>query len=165
MGTGGLFLRKVRASAIAEPTGFAWVERGKLAASGYPASRRQIEWLVGKGITSILTLTPDPLPPSLVDGFGLTLGHIAMEDHAAPKVESLGKSADFVMRQLAADRTVLVHCLAGEGRTGCALASYLIKGEGVGPAEALKKLRMIKPEFVESQQEKSVFDFAASVKP
>ncbi|MGD1055137.1 MAG: protein tyrosine phosphatase, partial [Nitrososphaerales archaeon] len=62
MGTGGLFLRKLRARVSDQPTGFVWVEKGKLAGSGYPASRSQLEWLRNQGIKAILTLTEDPLP-------------------------------------------------------------------------------------------------------
>ena len=89
MGTGGLFLRKLRARVADEPTGFVWVERGRLAGSGYPASRGQLEWLTHQGVSSILTLTMDPLPNELVRGLPLEIGHIPLEDHVAPGAEVL----------------------------------------------------------------------------
>jgi protein-tyrosine phosphatase len=56
-------------------------------------------------------------------------------------------------------KTILVHCLAGEGRTGCVLAAYLIKDRGVSADEAIKVLRRIKPSFVERDQEKAVLNY------
>lgn len=162
MGTGGLFLRKLRARVAEEPTGFVWVEPGKLAGSGYPASRSQLEWLSRSGIKSVLTLTEEPLPEAWTKGLGLVTGHVAMRDHEAPDVESMGRGVDFLVDQLGSGRPALVHCLAGEGRTGCVLSAYLIRTRGVGAAEAIVTLRRVKSEFVEWRQEQAVRDFAAS---
>lgn len=164
MAKGGLFLRKLRAKVADEPTGFVWVEKGSLAASGYPASRSQLEWLVGQGVKSILTLTRDPLPKEWVDGLPLKVGHIPLEDHLPPDAASLDKGATYVMERLSEDKTVLVHCLAGEGRTGCVLAAYLILTRKIEGDEAISILRAIKPSFVEYRQEAAVRDFAEEVK-
>ena len=122
MGTGGLFLRKLRAKIADEPTGFVWVDQGRLAGSGYPASRSQLEWLVKAGIRSILTLTEDPLPSEWLAGLDVVSGHVPMKDHVAPTVESLEGGVEFISKEVEKGRPVLVHCLAGEGRTGCVLA-------------------------------------------
>lgn len=161
MGAGGLFLRKLRARVADEPAGFVWVEKDRVAGSGYPASRGQLEWLVGAGVKSILSLTLEPLPAEWIAGLGLTVGHVPMDDHKAPHVDSMERSADFVVAELAAGRPVVVHCLAGEGRTGCVLSAYLIKTRRMGADEALATLRRLKPEFVEHQQEKAVREFAS----
>lgn len=160
MGKGGVFLRKLRAKVADEPTGFVWVEKGKLAASGYPASRVQLVWLVKSGIGSTLTLTPQPLPTEWTRGLDIVTGHVAMEDHQPPSTKSMDEGVNFILEQMAAGRPVLVHCLAGEGRTGCVLAAYLLRTRHVPPADALSTLRSIKPEFVERRQEKSVYEFA-----
>ena len=159
MGTGGLFLRKLRAKVADEPTGFVWVEKGKLAGSGYPASRSQVEWLVKAGIRSILSLTADTLPAEWTERLDVKCGHVAMEDHQPPSVESMGRGVDFAVEQIESGRPLLVHCLAGEGRTGCVLSAYLIRTKGASADEAMAELRLLKPEFVESRQEKAVRDF------
>lgn len=159
MGFGGIFLRKLRATVLEEPTGFVWVEKSKLAASGYPASRGQVKWIAGQGIQSILTLTPQPLPSDLVDGLGLHLGHVPMEDHKEPNPASLDAGVKFIESQLAEGNAVLVHCIAGEGRTGCVMAAYVMKSRGLSAAEALAEIRRVKPAFVEYSQEKAILNY------
>ncbi|MDG6954208.1 MAG: dual specificity protein phosphatase family protein [Nitrososphaerota archaeon] len=164
MGTGGLFLRKLRAQVSNRPTGFVWVEQGRLAGSGYPASRGQVEWASANGIDSVLTLTQDPLPKAWTDGLGLSVEHVPMQDHGIPDVKVLDECARLIEAKLDEGKSVMVHCLAGEGRTGCALAAYLIRSKGLGADEALRRLRERKPEFVELAQERAVSDYAASLK-
>lgn len=161
MGTGGLFLRKLRARVADEPTGFVWVERGRLAGAGYPASRSQVGWLVKIGIGSILTLTTDALPPEFTKGFDVVTGHVPMRDHEPPSMDEMTKAVDFVEEQLGTGRAVMVHCLAGEGRTGCVLAGYLIRKRGMGADEAMTEIRRAKPQFVERRQEPAVREYAA----
>jgi atypical dual specificity phosphatase len=161
MGTGGVFLRKLRAKVADEPTGFVWVEKGKLAASGYPASRAQVEWFVKKGIGSILTLTEQPLPKERLEGLDVVAGHVSMKDHQSPDFASLSEGVSFIEGQVKVGRAVVVHCLAGEGRTGCVLSAYLIRTRKIGADQAMEELRRLKPEFVEWQQEKAVHEFAS----
>jgi rhodanese/phosphatase family protein len=162
MGTGGLFLRRLRAKVSDEPSGFVWVVKGKVAGSGFPASRKQLEWLAAQGIDTILTLTPNPIPADWLQGLPLTTEHMPMSDHGVPDLAVLDRGAQFIQTKVREGKTVLVHCLAGEGRTGCVLAAYLIKDRGLGAADALTTLRDVKPEFVEWVQEKSIFDYAAA---
>jgi len=163
MGTGGIFLRRLRARVSNEPTGFAWVEDRRLAASGYPASRGQLEWLVGRGIGAVVTLTPDPLPKDLAAGLPLELAHLPMQDHQAPTVDALAAGARMVRDLLGSGKVVVVHCLAGQGRTGCVLAAYLMSERKLTADEALKILRGIKPSFVERAQERALREYQASL--
>lgn len=161
MGTGGKFLRKLRARVSDEPTGFVWVEGRSLAGTGYPASRSQVEWLAKNGIGSILSLTEEPLPKEWTQGLGLSNGHVPMRDHEPPNVDAMGRAVSFIQEQMKAGRGVAVHCLAGEGRTGCVISAYLIRTKGLDAGRAIAELRDLKPGFVERRQEKSVYDFAA----
>jgi len=159
LGTGGLFLRRLRAKVWDEPTGFVWVEKGRLAGSGYPASRAQVEWLAKNGIRSILTLTETPLPAEWSEGLSLKVGHVSMNDHEMPSVEQMDRGVEFIEGEVKAGRAVLVHCLAGEGRTGCVLSAYLIRSRRIGADEAMADLRKLKPGFVEWRQEKAIHEF------
>ncbi|MDG6954857.1 MAG: dual specificity protein phosphatase family protein [Nitrososphaerota archaeon] len=162
MGAGGVFLRRLRAVVADKPTGFVWAEDTSLAGSGYPASREQIGWLVRNGVGSVLTLTEQPLPAAWTAGFPLDMGHVSMRDHLPPTVESMERAVGFILDRRKEGKTVLVHCLAGEGRTGCVLAAYLIRTRHIGADEAIAALRSLKPEFVERRQESSVREFEAA---
>lgn len=162
MGTGGKFLRELRAKVSDRPTGFVWVEDRSLAGTGYPASRSQVEWLAKNGVRSVLSLTEEPLPEDWTRGLGLEYGHIPMRDHQAPSVATLKEAAEFIQKQAASGKAVAVHCLAGEGRTGCALSAFLIRFKGLDAEQAITSLRSIKPEFVERSQESAVRDFATA---
>src|SRR5256712_10998991 len=82
MGTGGLLLRRLRAKGSDIPTNFGWVNRGKLAASGIPSSRDQVEWLARHGVNTFLTLTSDPPTPEGVEGVFITGRNVPTEDDA-----------------------------------------------------------------------------------
>ena len=141
------------------PTFFSWVIEKKLAASGLPSSRGQILWLKQSGIDTILSLTEDPLPASWLEGSGVTAKHISMIDHAPADPEKLREAADYIAARLKEGRVVLVHCLAGKGRTGSALAAYMIAYEGKGATEAIEHLRQLRPGSVELPQRASVYEF------
>jgi atypical dual specificity phosphatase len=157
-------LRRVRAVVTDEPTFFSWVIRGKLAASGLPASRGQLEWLANKGVDSVLTLTEQPLPEASTEGLSMEFKHIAMVDHAPPDVGLLGEAAEYINSQVAGGRTLLVHCLAGKGRTGSALAAYMIAYQGKSAQDAIDSLRQMRPGSVELPQREVVQEFERRLK-
>jgi protein-tyrosine phosphatase len=84
-----------------------------------------------------------------------------MKDHQPPSLESLEKVALYIQSQVEGGRVVLVHCLAGQGRTMCAIAAYLIRSKGMTAQEAIDSLRAVRPGAVERSQEKAVRDYEA----
>jgi len=149
---------------VDKPTYFSWVIEGKLAASGMPSSAAQVRWLEKNGIASILTLTESPLPDSWFEGTNLRSMHISMADHAPPDPEKLRAAADNIDLQLRKGRPVLVHCLAGVGRTGCTIAAYMIVYQGKDAKGAIESLRKLRPRSVESAQESAVYGFEKFIK-
>ncbi|HUI01861.1 MAG TPA: dual specificity protein phosphatase family protein [Nitrososphaerales archaeon] len=157
MGRTGRAYRRIRANFTDKPSFFTWVRDGKIAASGRPYSKSQVEWLKAHGITAILTLTEDPLPASWTGG--LATNHIPLRDHAALTHSQMRQGADYIASSLSEGKVVLVHCLAGKGRTGSVLASYLMAYEGKKAREAIDELRSMRGGSVEGPQEKNVLDF------
>jgi atypical dual specificity phosphatase len=158
----GILLRRARALAADEPTGFVWIYDRELAGSGYPASKSQVAWLDRKGINSLLSLTEEPLPDSWLMG-SMNYMHIPMRDHEPPDQASLASAAARIESELASGRVVLVHCQAGIGRTMSAIGAFLIKSKRMGADEALAFLRGIRPGAVEQRQEASLREFASTV--
>lgn len=153
MGRSGVLLRRLRAAWAAEPTEFHWIDPGKLAASGYPASRRQILWLGAQGIDDILTLTEDPLPAEWLAGTGIRNTHVPMKDHAPPELSSLDKAVDEIVERAASGDRILVHCLAGRGRTMCVLAAYAMKTRSLNVDGAIAWVRKFRSDAIEPGQE------------
>ncbi len=164
MGTGGVLLRRLRAKVSDVPTNFTWIHRGKLAASGNPSSRGQIRWLAQHGVSSVLTLTESPLPAEWFDGMNIRLRHLPMKDHELPTVGVLDEAATYIDEEVKSGRTILVHCLAGKGRTGSALAAYLMKTKGISSKEAIELLREMRPGSVEGRQEYPLREYEKSLK-
>ncbi|HKU50209.1 MAG TPA: dual specificity protein phosphatase 23 [Nitrososphaera sp.] len=136
---------------IAErPTNFSWVIEGKLAGCGLPFTEDEFEWLVERGIRSIVTVREVPLPSDWFSGSDVSYKHVKVEDFGAPTIEELDASVAYIEEQIAAGRPVMVHCAAGKGRTGTVLAAYLVKNENLTAQQAIEKLRRIRPGSVQS---------------
>lgn len=164
MGRTGRAYRRIRAAFTDKPTNFGWVVDGVVAGSGFPSSAAQVRWLKENGVRSILTLTEDPLPKEFLEGSGLSSVHVRMSDHEPPSQESLSEAVRHLRLEVEKGSPVVVHCLAGKGRTGSVLAAYLVEYHDKDVDTALSELRRSRPGSVESSQEGSVREYAESLR-
>jgi len=114
---------------------FDWIVEAVLAASPLPKTDDDIQSLYDQGIRAILTLTERPITaqrnvsPDIGERLGMTFKHIPVDDFHPPTPEQAEEAVAFIDQMAAEGKPVLVHCLAGQGRTGCVLhAYYLLKG-------------------------------------
>ena len=81
-----------------------------------------------------------------------------------PAFDDLVKTVDFIHDRIVNDEPVMVHCLAGLGRTGTILACYLIKYKKMSADDAIQKVREERPGSIQSfPQEEIIFQFAKSL--
>ncbi len=158
--------------------GFYWLIEGRLAGSPRPGSRRgdhsgdaspeqeqaaldeDLTWLRMRGIGALLSLTETPLDISVVARHGFDVLHLPIDDLHAPTPAQLHYALAFIDRQHALDRSVAVHCLMGQGRTGTVLAAHRIR-VGSTPDAALAELRALTPGAIGSpEQEIALRTFA-----
>ena len=119
--------RKLHGMITGKPDNFSWLIDGKLAGSAIPTSKEEIEWAKEEGVKSVVTIREEPLDNEWVKD--LNYLHVMSDDMGIPEFSDLVNSIDFIHQRITDNEPVMVHCLAGLGRTGTILACYLIKYE------------------------------------
>ena len=132
-----------------------WVQPGRLLAGEYPGSMsraeamERVQTLLSAGVTSFIDLTEegempeyDQLLPDLTEQ-RIRYRRLPVLDHSVPESSAhMAQIVDAIEDELAAGRSVYVHCRAGIGRTGMAIACHLIRG-GLSNQEALDHLQTL----------------------
>jgi len=143
---------------------YSWIIEGKVIASSYPCDDDHLHSLCDHGVRAIVTLHEQPLDEERLAAHSLEALHIPVRDFEAPSLQQINGIVAFVERRLAAGKGVAVHCAAGLGRTGTAVACYLVH-EGYSPTAALAHVRSKRPGSVQTDEQQSiVYEYARSRK-
>ena len=154
--------RKVHGTITGRPDNFSWLIENKLAGSAVPTSIDEVEWAVKQGIKSIVTIREEPLDENWIKDVNYL--HILSNDMGVPEFVDLGSAVDFIHRRITNNEPVMVHCLAGLGRTGTILACYLVKYQNMSADEAIQKVREERSGSIQSYpQEEIIFRFSKSL--
>ena len=153
-------LDEIRNIVTGPPANFSFVD-DYASGSALPVSEREVVWVKKNGITAILSLTEMPLNSEWVADVEYL--NVPMRDHAIPTIGQLTRAVRFVLDQAMAKNKVLVHCLAGIGRTGTVLAAYLCQMYKVTPDDSIAMLRSKRPGSVETKQVAVLGDYYRSI--
>ena len=155
--------RKVHGTVTGKPDNFSWIIENKLAGSAIPTSIDEVQWAIEQGVKSIVTIREDPLDDDWVKDVNYL--HVSSNDMGVPEFADLTFAVDFIHRRITNNEPVMVHCLAGLGRTGTILACYLIKYQKMSANEATEKVRKERPGSIQSYpQEEIIFRFEKFLK-
>ena len=147
----GNLWRKVHGRITKKPTNFSWLINDKLAGSGMPTSSAELEWVVKRGVKSIVTMTEESLPESWIKNMKYL--HVPTEDLSAPDMEKINNTIDFIHERIKNNEPTMVHCAAGIGRTGTILACYLIKYHNLSTKDAIDQVRKERPGSIQSESQ------------
>ena len=154
--------RKLHGKLTGRPDNFSWLVEGKLAGSAIPTSKKEVEWMQEEGVKTIVTIREEPLDENWVDEMKYL--HIHSNDMGVPEFDDLVYSVDFIHRRITNNEPVMVHCLAGLGRTGTILACYMIKYQKMSTQDAIDFVRERRHGSIQSySQEEIIFRFEKSL--
>jgi len=155
--------RKLHGMITGKPDNFSWIIEEKLAGSAIPTSKEEVDWVIEEGVKSIVTIREEPLEDEWIKDINYL--HVNSNDMGVPEFNDLVFAIDFIRRRIEENKPVMVHCLAGLGRTGTLLACYLIKYENMSADDAVQKVREERPGSIQSfSQEEIIHKFQIFVR-
>ncbi|MGA1974590.1 MAG: dual specificity protein phosphatase family protein [Conexivisphaerales archaeon] len=96
-----------------------------------------------RGIDVILNLTEETLDRNYAERIGIKVLDLPMVNMEGATAQALDEAVDLMGDGKGVK--VLVHCLAGMGRTGMVLCAYLIKVKGMNADDAIKEVKRLRP--------------------
>jgi atypical dual specificity phosphatase len=131
-----------------------WLDDERLAACRYPRDEKSLRELAGHGVSVLINLHERPHPDGVLARYGMTEVHLPVPDFTPPTLQQLEQGVGAIEEAVTSGHRVAVHCGAGLGRTGTLLACYLVK-KGLGPDEAIARVRALRPGSIETPQQES----------
>ena len=108
--------------------------------------------LYSAGVRAVVSLLNIPSDVPVYESAGFSFLCLPVPDGGAPTFEQAEEFLRFVSEQRTTQRPVAVHCEAGLGRTGTALAMYLV-AQGESAAGAIEKVRAVERVAIETPRQ------------
>ncbi len=141
---------------------FGWVLDDELAGSQGPASLDDLSFLYSQGVRAVVRMEERTIAANTGNQFDLVDLFVPVPDFTPPDPDQILRMIEFIDRETAAKRPVVVSCYAGIGRPGTVLACYLVH-RGATPEDAINRIRELRQGSVQTpEQEAAVYGYAES---
>lgn len=154
---------------------FSWIIPDRLAGMALPTSAYQgagtidptgldedLQELKQLGIKSVVSLTHGPLHADALRQYGFHALHLPIPDMTPPSYEQILRFVNYIDGRIEYGG-IVVHCMAGIGRTGTMLAGYLV-WQGAAPEQAIEEIRRCRSGSIEtSEQEAVILHFSQNI--
>ncbi len=132
-------------NSIAVPRNFSWVLEGELAGLARPSSSADIDYLRECNVGHVFSLLEPERCPGRSTFGDMPHTLVPTLDFGTPNAEDMERFVATAVETVQSKRAVACHCFAGIGRTGMALAYYLIRARGMTPDDAISHVRKFRP--------------------
>jgi atypical dual specificity phosphatase len=144
------------------PTCATWFLDERLGAMPMPHPD-ELAQLRAFGVGTVISLTEEWHDPAVFRRAGLRNVYIPIPDYGAPTMDQVREFVAEADAALARGEKVVVHCLAGLGRTGTMIACYLV-ARGRTADEAIEEVRRKRRGSIQSlEQEMAIYEWWAEV--
>lgn len=91
---------------------------------------------------------------------GFEVIHLPIEDHSVPKMSDMRQTVKRIVSEANAGKKILVHCMAGNGRTGTVLGCIAREQLGLSGKEAIEMIKSVIPRaFIQQAQRNLVLNY------
>ena len=149
------------------PRNFSWVVDNQLAGMGHPGHGETAEtryaYLANRDVSLMVSLTETAPDAQALNDKGIAQVHLPVIDFTAPTLSQLDDFVTTTANELMSGGRVVVHCAAGQGRTGTFLAAWFV-ASGATSQEAIDHVRELRPGSIETQAQLDIIaEYAASL--
>jgi len=148
------------------PAHFSWVVENKIGGMKYPNDEMDILGLYSVGVGTVVTLTEEALDFNMDQAFpnyirqvqrgnAPKLHHIPIQDFGVPSFSQIDQFVDLAKDTIKNEKAIVVHCLAGIGRTGTMIACYLA-AEGMSAKDAISLTRQKRPGSIVTPEQEEI---------
>ncbi|AEC51255.1 hypothetical protein PNA2_0338 [Pyrococcus sp. NA2] len=82
--------------------------------------------------------------------------HVPIPDFSAPSLDDLLNILNWTEERVREGKKVYIHCYGGSGRSGTIAVAWLMYSKSLPLREALRRVRMLKPSAVETEDQLNV---------
>ena len=131
-----------------------WIDKDRFGGSSQPYLS-DLPYLQSLDLGGIICLQEKPNSEELAQLLGIAYLHQPIPDFGVPTEEDIEHILEFIdsQQELHSKKPVLIHCTAGNGRTGTILASLVKIYDKVTFSEAIDKIRKVNPLAIETNEQ------------